>query len=168
MELIISNKDVHFPIHVLWNGTRVDIAWMSSKIARFGICENKLKIPCIMFHCSLLASFIHVNWVVASVYVLLDMFAQRRFRLTCTLLLSFRHPLKRLFFFTLRFNLNENSLFWLTISYQKPFVFSVSVFCSQIKFTAKIGLTYAISIVKGFCFLILFKKIFFFTFLCWV
>ena len=43
--------------------------------------------------------------------------------------------------FCLVFNLNENILSWLIISYQKPFVFSVSVFCSQIrtqfKFTAK-------------------------------
>ena len=58
-------------------------------------------------------------------------------------------------FFAWRFILNENILFWLTISYQKPFVFSVSVFCSQI-FTLKlnlwpkIGLAYAISIVKWF------------------
>ena len=58
-------------------------------------------------------------------------------------------------FFAWRFILNENILFWLTISKQKPFVFSVSVFCSQI-FTVKlnlrpkIGLTYAISIVKWF------------------
>ena len=45
-------------------------------------------------------------------------------------------------FFAWRFILNENILFWLTISYQKPFVFSVSVFCSRkiylkIKFMAK-------------------------------
>ena len=58
-------------------------------------------------------------------------------------------------FFAWHFILNENILFWLTISYQKPFVFSVSVFCSQI-FTLqlnlwpKIGLTYAFSIVKLF------------------
>ena len=56
-------------------------------------------------------------------------------------------------FFAWRFILNENILFSLTISNQKPFVFSVSAFCSQI-FTVKlnlrpkIGLTYAISIVK--------------------
>ena len=56
-------------------------------------------------------------------------------------------------FFTWRFILNENLLFWLTISYQKPFVFSISVFCCQI-FTLKLNLrlkvvlTYAISIVK--------------------
>ena len=58
-------------------------------------------------------------------------------------------------FFAWGFILNENILFWQTISYQKPFVFSVSVFCSQIctlKFnlSPKIGLTYAISIVKRF------------------
>ena len=35
-------------------------------------------------------------------------------------------------FFAWRFILNESVLFWLTISYQKPFVFSVAVFCSQI------------------------------------
>ena len=55
--------------------------------------------------------------------------------------------------FAWRFNLNENILFWLTISYQKPFVFSASVFCSQIfilklNVWPKIGLTYVISIVK--------------------
>ena len=49
-------------------------------------------------------------------------------------------------FFAWRFILNENILFWLTISYQKPFVFYVSVFCSQIftqklKLRPKIGLT---------------------------
>ena len=58
-------------------------------------------------------------------------------------------------FFAGRFILNENLLFRPTISYQRPFVFSISVFCSQI-FTLKlnlwlkVGLTYAISIVKGF------------------
>ena len=39
----------------------------------------------------------------------------------------------------LAFYLNESIFFWLAISYQKPFVVSVSVFCSQIfslKFTA--------------------------------
>ena len=55
--------------------------------------------------------------------------------------------------FAWHFILNENVLFCLTISYQKPFVFSVSVFCSQIftlklNLQPKIGLTYAISIVK--------------------
>ena len=75
-------------------------------------------------------------------------------------------------FFAWRFIINENILFWLTISYQKPFVFSVSVFCYR-KFTTKlnlrpnIGLTYAISTVKCCFFLILYKKIFF-TFLCWI
>ena len=60
-----------------------------------------------------------------------------------------------------RFILNENILFWLTISYQEPFVFSVSVFCFQI-FTVqlnlrpKIGLTYAISVVKWFFFFFFF------------
>ena len=42
-------------------------------------------------------------------------------------------------FFAWRFILNENILFWLTISNQKPFVFSVSVVCSQI-FTVKLNL----------------------------
>ena len=70
-------------------------------------------------------------------------------------LLSFQHLSERRFFFAWRFILNENILFWLTISYQKPFVFSVSVFCSQIctlklNLSPKIGLTYAISIVKWF------------------
>ena len=66
-------------------------------------------------------------------------------------LLSFRHYSERPFF-AWRI-LNENILFRLIISYQQPFVFSNSMFCSQI-FTVKlnlkpkIGLTYAISIVK--------------------
>ena len=69
-------------------------------------------------------------------------------------LLSFRHHLERRFF-AWRFILNENNLFWLIISYQKPFVFSISVFCSQIfilklNLWPKIGLTYVISIVKRF------------------
>ena len=56
-------------------------------------------------------------------------------------------------FFAWRFILNVNILFWLTISCQKPFVFYVFVFCSQIftqklKLRPKVGLTYAISIVK--------------------
>ena len=56
-------------------------------------------------------------------------------------------------FFAWRFILNENILFWLIISYQKPFVFPVSVFCSEIfalklNLRSKVGLTYAISIVK--------------------
>ena len=62
--------------------------------------------------------------------------------------------------FAWRFILNENILFWLTISNQKPFVFYVSVFCSQIftqklKLRTKVDLTYAISIVKCFCFVFL-------------
>ena len=67
--------------------------------------------------------------------------------------------------------LNEKKLFWWTMSYQKPFVFSVSMFCSQM-FTLKLnlrpksGLTYAISIVKWF-FWNLSEKIFF-TLLCWI
>ena len=57
--------------------------------------------------------------------------------------------------FAWRFILNENILFWMTISYQKPFVFSVSVFyfqiCTQkLNLWPKIGLTYAIFIVKWF------------------
>ena len=72
-------------------------------------------------------------------------------------------------FFAWRFILNENVLLWLTISCQKPFVFSISVFCSQI-FTLKLhlrpktGPTYAISIVKWIL-EFLSKKIFF-IFLC--
>ena len=56
-------------------------------------------------------------------------------------------------FYAWNFVLNESILFWLFIFYQKPFVFSVSVFCSQI-FTVKlnlrpkVGLTYANSIEK--------------------
>ena len=45
------------------------------------------------------------------------------------------------FFFAWRFILNEINLFWLTIPYQKPFVFSVSVFCSRTSSTEKIILT---------------------------
>ena len=57
---------------------------------------------------------------------------------------------------TCRFILNDNILFWSTISYHKLFVFSVYLFCShiysKIKFTTKI-LTSVISIVKWFfCF----------------
>ena len=72
--------------------------------------------------------------------------------------------------FAWRFILNQNILFWLTISYQKPFVFSVSVFCSQI-FTLKlnlrwkIGLTYAISIVKWFFEIFVRENIFYFSLL---
>ena len=74
-------------------------------------------------------------------------------------------------FFAWRFILKENILFWLTISYQKPYVFSISVFCSQ-KYTLKlnlrpkIGQTNAISIVKWFCWLLSTKL--FLTFLCWI
>ena len=58
-------------------------------------------------------------------------------------------------FFVWYFILDENILFWLTISYQKPFVFSVSVFCCQIftlklNLRPKVGLTHAFSIVKWF------------------
>ena len=42
-------------------------------------------------------------------------------------------------FFAWRFISNENISFWLTISYQKPFVLYVSVFYSQI-FTQKLKL----------------------------
>ena len=60
-------------------------------------------------------------------------------------------------FLSLRFILTENILFWLTISYQKPIVFSVSVFCSQIytlklNLWPKIGLTYASSKEKWYFF----------------
>ena len=53
------------------------------------------------------------------------------------------------------FILNTNILIWLTIPYQEPFVFSVSVLCYQIftlklKLQPNICLTYAISIVKWF------------------
>ena len=73
-------------------------------------------------------------------------------------------------FFTWRFILNENILFWLTISYHKPFVFSVSVFCSQIctlklYLSPRIGLTYAISIVKWFFEIFVSVNIFYFSLL---
>ena len=69
-------------------------------------------------------------------------------------LLSFWHHSGRRFF-AWPVILNENILFWFTVSYQIPYVFSVSVFCSQIRtlklnLQPKIGLTYAISIVKQF------------------
>ena len=61
--------------------------------------------------------------------------------------------LRKTLFFAWRFILNETILFLLSISYQKPFVFSI--FCPK-KFILKlnlrpnIDLTYAISIVKCF------------------
>ena len=73
-------------------------------------------------------------------------------------------------FFAWRFILNKNILFSLTIFNQKPFVFSVSVFCSQL-FTVKlnlrpkIGLTYAISIVKWFFGVFVWENIFYFSLL---
>ena len=71
-------------------------------------------------------------------------------------------------FIVWRFIINENISFWLSISYQKPFVFSVSVFCSQI-FTVKlnlrlkIGLTYAISRVRWFFDFLVLENIFYFS-----
>ena len=73
-------------------------------------------------------------------------------------------------FFAWRFISNENLLFWLTISYLKPFVFSISVFCCQI-FTLKLNLrlkvvlTYAISIVKWFFGNFVWENIFYFPLL---
>ena len=73
-------------------------------------------------------------------------------------------------FFAWHFNSNENLLIWLTISYQKPFVFSVSVFYSQI-FTLKlslwpkIGLAFAISILKWFFGIFVWENIFHFSLL---
>ena len=68
------------------------------------------------------------------------------------------------------FILNENILFWLTISYQKPFVFHVSVFCSQICtlkliLSPKVGLTYAMSIVMWFFDIFVLVNIFYFSLL---
>ena len=73
-------------------------------------------------------------------------------------------------FFAWRFILNENILFWLTISYQKPFVFPISVLCSQIftlilNIRPKVGLTYAISIVKWFFGIFVVGNIFYFSLL---
>ena len=91
------------------------------------------------------------------------------FTIQSKLLLSFRHLSERRFLLGF-FILNENILFWLTISNQKPFVFSVSVFCSQI-FTVKlnlrpkIGLTYTISIVKWFFGVFVYENIFYFSLL---
>ena len=72
----------------------------------------------------------------------------KHFKGTTVLSTSFRK-----IFFTWHIILNENIFFGVTISYQKPLVFSVSVFCSQIctlklNLQPKIGLTYAISMVK--------------------
>ena len=66
--------------------------------------------------------------------------------------------------------LNENILFWLTISFQKPFVFSISVFSSQIfalklNLRPKVGLTYAISIVKWLFGYFIRENIFYFSLL---
>ena len=52
--------------------------------------------------------------------------------------------------FVKRFILNENILFWLSKSYQKAFVFFVSVFCSQI-FTLKLNLLRKIGLCKYNC-----------------
>ena len=81
--------------------------------------------------------------------VKIQMRPSRLIRIYTTVLSTFL----RKTFFAWRFILNENILFRLTISYKKPFAFSVSVFCSQIfkvKFNSQpeISLTYAISIVK--------------------
>ena len=72
-----------------------------------------------------------------------------------------------------RFIINENILFWLTVSYQKPFVFSVSMFCvlfsniyPKLNLRPKVCLPNTISIVNWFL-EFLSKKIFF-TFLCWI
>ena len=65
--------------------------------------------------------------------------------------------------FAWHFILHESILFWRTISYQKPFVFSVSVFCSQkctLKFNLLPKITYAISIVKWFFFYFCLRKYF--------
>ena len=76
----------------------------------------------------------------------MDMFQNRHNQCCRTIVLS---TSLRKTFFAWRFILNENVMFWLNISYQKPFVFSVSEFYSQI-FTLKlnlwpkIGLTYTI------------------------
>ena len=84
---------------------------------------------------------------------------------TPTVLLTFGKT-----FFAWRFILNENILFWLTISYQKPFVFSVSVFCSQIctlklYLWPKISLTYTVSIVKWFFWIFCLRIFFYFSLL---
>ena len=62
-------------------------------------------------------------------------------------------------FFAWRFILNENILFWLTISCQKPFVFYVSVFCSQI-FTKKNKVT--AKSLSGLCYF--YSKVIFWIF----
>ena len=61
-------------------------------------------------------------------------------------------------------------LCWLTISYQKLFVFSVSVLCSQIctlklNLRPNISLTYGISIIKRFFWIFVWEYIFYFSLL---
>ena len=68
------------------------------------------------------------------------------------------------------FILNENILFWLTISYKKTFVVSVSVFCSQIyilklNLRPNICLTCAISMVKWLFGNFVYENIFYFSLL---
>ena len=85
--------------------------------------------------------------------------------LQCTVTTVFSTSLgKKIFVW--RFILNENILFWLTISYQKIFVFSVSVFCSRI-FTIKLNLRIKRNFYSKVNFFFLSKKIFF-IFLCWI
>ena len=72
--------------------------------------------------------------------------------------------------FGLAFYFKWKILFWMIISYQKPFVFSVSVYCSQIfiiklNLRPKIGLTYVISIVKWFFGFFVSENIFHFSLL---
>ena len=69
-------------------------------------------------------------------------------------------------FFAWRFILNENILFWLTISYQKPFVFSVSVLCFQIC-TQKLVIFWNFCLSKYFYFSLLNSNYWCFTTILW-
>ena len=76
----------------------------------------------------------------------------------------------RKMFFAWCLILNENILFWLTISYQITFVFLFLCFVLQIcilklNLWPKIGLTYAISIVKWFFGIFVCENMFYFSFL---
>ena len=81
----------------------------------------------------------------------------------CSLLLSFRHLGKT--FFVCRFISNENLLFWLTISYQPISVFCSQIFTLKLNLRLKVGLTYAISLVKWFFGIFVKENIFYFPLL---
>ena len=73
-------------------------------------------------------------------------------------------------FFAWRFILNENILFWLTISNQNPFVFSVSVLFSNIYIKIKLTAKYWSNLCNFYSKVIFwnFSEKIFFTFICWI